>query len=328
MKRRELITLIGGAAAWPLAARAQQAGKVPRIGFLLFGSPEDTAYAQLIGAFRSGLRDLGYIEGNNIVIEYRYAGASQERLSDLAADLVRTQVDVIVANGTPGPLAAKRATVKIPIVMTSAGDPVGSGLVASLARPDGNVTGMSLMAPDLGGKRLELLKEALSRCSRVAVLWNSANPYPALVFKETQVAAEKLGIQVHSVEIQQPSDFADGFAVMRSVRPDAMIVVEDPLMVGHRSVIIDFAADHRLPALYGFKEFAVAGGLISYGAGVPDLYRRAASFVDKVLRGSKPADLPVQQPTKFELVINLKTAKALGLEIPPTVLARADEVIE
>ena len=212
--------------------------------------------------------------------------------------------------------------------MANAGDPLGSGLVASLARPGGNVTGMSLMAPDLGGKRLELLKEALPRCARVAVVWNSANPYPAFVFNETKAAGQALGVQVHSLEVRSPEDFPGAFAVTQSLRPDALIVVEDPLTVSHRKPIIEFAARHRVPALYGLKEFAVDGGLISYGASLADLYRRAAGYVDKILKGAKPADLPVQQPTKFEFFINLKTAQALGLEIPATLLARADEVIE
>jgi putative ABC transport system substrate-binding protein len=212
--------------------------------------------------------------------------------------------------------------------MANAGDPLGSGLVASLARPGGNVTGMSLMAPDLGGKRLELLKELLPRLSRVAVLWNASNPYSALVFKETQAAGQTLGIQVHSVEVRSPGDFASAFAATRALGSDALIVVEDPLTVSHGTLIAEFTADNRVPALYGLKEFSVAGGFISYGASLADLWRRSAGYVDKILKGAKPADLPVQQPTKFELVINLRTAKSLGLEIPPMLLARADEVIE
>jgi putative tryptophan/tyrosine transport system substrate-binding protein len=212
--------------------------------------------------------------------------------------------------------------------MTAAGDPLGSGLVASLARPGGNVTGMSLMVPDLGGKRLELLKELLPRLVRVAVLWNAANPYPAIVFKETQAAGLALGVEVQSLEVRSPDDFDSAFETARRQRPDALISVEDPLTFSHRKRIADFALAHRLPSLHGLREDVEAGGLISYGANLPDLFRRAAGYVDKILKGAKPADLPVQQPTKFELVINLKTVKALGLEIPPTVLARADEVIE
>jgi putative ABC transport system substrate-binding protein len=323
-RRRDIIALLGGAAAWPLTARAQQPGKVYTIGLL---SP--SAFTTPVhGVLFDALRELGWIEGRNVVVERRQGDNRVERLDDAAAELVRLNVDVIVALGTLGPLAAKRATTTIPIVMANAGDPLGSGLVASLARPGGNVTGMSLMAPDLGGKRLELLKETLPRLHRVAVLWNSANPYPALVFKETQDAGRTLGIQIHSVEVRGPDEFDGAFAAVRSLQPDALIVVEDPLTVSHRKLIADFAAGQRYPALYGLREFAVDGGLISYGASLADLYRRAAGYVDKILKGAKPADLPVQQPTKFEFVFNLKTAKALGLDAPPTVLARADEVIE
>jgi putative tryptophan/tyrosine transport system substrate-binding protein len=240
----------------------------------------------------------------------------------------RLAVDLIAAAGTLAPLAAKLATPTIPIVMTAAGDPLGSGLVASLARPGGNITGMSLMAPDLGGKRLELLKEVLPRLSRVAVLWNAANPYSALVFKETQAGGQTLGIEVQSLEVRDPDDFDATFEVARRQLPEALITIEDPLTVGYRKRIADFAIGQQLPSLHGVREFAAAGGLMSYGASLADLFWRAAGYVDKVLRGAKPSDLPVQQPSKFELVINLKTAKALGLEVPPTLLARADEVIE
>ena len=323
MKRREVITLLGGAAAWPLSARAQQAGKIHKIGYLSPDSP-----SAVITPFLDALRELGWIEGQNVTFEYRYAENRLERLPELAAELVRLNVDVIVARGTLGPLAAKRATSTIPIVMTAAGDPLGSGRVASLARPGGNVTGVSLMAPDLGGKRLELLKEVLPRLDRVAVLWNAANPYPALVFKETQAAGQTLGIEVQSLEVRAPDDFDGAFEAARRQRPDALITVEDPLTVTHRQRVADFTSEQQLPSLHGVREFAAAGGLMSYGASLADLFRRAAGYVDKILRGAKPADLPVQQPSKFELVINLKTAKALGLEVPPTLLARADEVIE
>jgi putative ABC transport system substrate-binding protein len=278
--------------------------------------------------FANRLRELGWVEGNNVVFEYRYAENQLDRLPELAADLVRRDVNLIVGIGTLAPLAAKRATATIPIVMAAAGDPLGSGLVASLARPGGNVTGMSLMAPDLGGKRLELLKEVLRQLARVAVLWNAANPYSALVFKETQAAGWTLGIEVQSLEVRVPDDFDGAFEVARRQRPDALITVEDPLTVNDRQRVADFTAEQQLPSLHGLREFAAAGGLMSYGASLADLFWRAAGYVDKVLRGAKPADLPVQQPSKFELVINLKTAKALGLEVPPTVLARADEVIE
>jgi putative ABC transport system substrate-binding protein len=321
--RREFIALLGGAAAArPIAARAQQAGKLYKIGFFSAGEP----IPHLRAAFVDALRTLGWTEGKNIIYEYRYGENRLDRLSELAAELVHLNVDVIVTAGTLAPLAAKRATGTIPIVMTSAGDPLGSGLVASLARPGGNVTGLSLMAPDLGGKRLELLKEILPALSRVAVLWNAANPYSALVFKETGQAAQALKIQVHSLEVRNPSDL-DG-TLEAATRTSALIAVEDPLTVNNRQRIAEFAAKNQLPTIYGLREFVEVGGLIAYGTHIADLLRRSAGYVDKIFKGAKPADLPVQQPTKFELIINLKTARALGLEIPPTVLARADEVIE
>ena len=274
------------------------------------------------------MRALGWIEGKNIVFERRYAENHLERLPELAADLVRLKVDVIVAAGTLAPLAAKQATATIPIVMTTAGDPLGSGLVASLARPGGNVTGMSLMVPDLGAKRLELLKELLPRLSRVAVLWNAANPYSALVYKETQAGGRTLGIDVQSLDVRGPDDFDGAFEAARRLRLDALITVEDPLTASYRKDIADFAAGQQLPSLHGIREFVAAGGLISYGANLADLSRRAAYYVDKIFKGAKPADLPVQQPTKFEMVINAQTARMLGLTVQPTLLARADEVIE
>ena len=329
MDRRAFLgTLTGGLLAAPLAVEAQPAGKVPRIGFLVASSASDSAYARLIEAFRQGLRDLGYVEGRNIVIEYRYADEKYERLPTLAAELVRLKVDVIVSHGTPGPLAAKQATSTIPIVMTSAGNPVGSGLVSSLARPGGNITGLSLMVPELGGKRLQLLKEILPGLSRVAVLWNAANPYASLVAREMEATAKTLGVQLQSLVVRGSDDFEGALAAATTGRAGALTAVEDPLTITKRKQIVDFAAKSRLPAIYGVKEFVDAGGLMSYGVHLADLYRRAAAYVDKILKGAKPADLPVQQPTKFEFVINLKTARALGLEIPPGLLAIADEVIE
>jgi putative ABC transport system substrate-binding protein len=327
MRRRDFITLLGGAAAWPFAARAQQVGQKYTIGLFSAGIrlPEN---APAWIAFLSAMRELGWIEGKNVVFEGRYADNRLERLPALAEELVRLNVDVIVAIGTLAPLAAKRATSTIPIVMAAAGDPLGSGLVASLAQPGGNVTGMSLMAPDLGGKRLELLKELLPRFARVAVLWNAANPYSANVFKETQVAGRVLGVQVQSLEVRNPEDLDGAFEAARQQHPDALVSVEDPFTATYRKRITDFAIAARLPSLYGLREDANAGGLVSYGANLAELYRRAAGYVDKILKGAKPADLPVQQPTTFELVVNLKTARLLGLEIPPTLLARADEVIE
>ena len=326
MRRRDFIFLLAGAtAAWPLALRAQQAGKIYTVGSLTAGTGAPIPGITTLG---DTLRELGWIEGKNIAFERRYAENRLDRLPALAAELVGLKVDVIVAAGTLAPLAAKRATTTIPIVMTAAGDPVGSGLVPNLARPGGNVTGLSLMVPDLGGKRLELLKELLPHMSRVAVLWNAANPYPALVFKETERAAQTLGIEVQSLEIREPNDFGNAFEAAERHQPDALIMVEDPLTIDFRKQIADFALTHRLPAMNGFRQFVDAGGLMAYGASLSDLLRRAAGYVDKILRGAKPSDLPVEQPTKFELIINLKTAKALGIEIPPMLLARADELIE
>jgi putative tryptophan/tyrosine transport system substrate-binding protein len=326
MRRRNFIFLLAGAAAaWPLALRAQQTGKIYTVGSLTAGAGAPIPGITTLG---DTLRELGWIEGKNIAFERRYAENRLDRLPALAAELVDLKVDVIVAAGTLAPLAAKHATTTIPIVMTAAGDPVGSGLVPNLARPGGNVTGLSLMVPDLGGKRLELLKELLPRMSRVAVLWNAANPYPALVFKETERAAQTLGIEVQSLEVQEPNDFGNAFEAAERHQPDALIMVEDPLTIDFRKQIADFALTHRLPAMNGFRQFVDAGGLMAYGASLSDLLRRAAGYVDKILRGAKPSDLPVEQPTKFELIINLKTAKALGIEIPPMLLARADELIE
>jgi len=325
MRRRDFINFLGGAAAtWPLAARAQQPAKVYNIAMLGSARTNSRAYV----AFSEAFRQLGWIEGKNVVLVYRSADNHVDRLPKLAVELVRLKVDVIVTAGTLASLAAKHATTTIPIVMAAAGDPLGSGLVANLAQPIGNVTGLSLMSPDLGGKRLELLKELLPQISRVAVLWNSANPYPAHVFKETESAAQTLGIEVQSLEVRGPDDFNNVFEAVRQNHPDALIAVEDPLTNSYLSQIANFAAANKLPAIFGFREFVDAGGLMAYGANLADLFRRAAAYVDKILRGAKPAELPIQQPTKFELVINLKTAKALGLIVPPTLLARADEVIE
>jgi putative ABC transport system substrate-binding protein len=326
MRRRQFIGALGIAATLAIAASAQQRAKPYIVAFLTAGA--SAAGTPALPAFVEAFRQLGWVEGRNIIFEYRYAENRVDRLPDLAAELARLKVDVIVAAGTLAPLAAKRATTTIPIVMTSAGDPLGSGLVASLARPGGNVTGLSLMVPDLAGKRLEMLKDLLPRMTRVAVLWDAANPYPAQVFKETQAAARILGLEVQSLEVRGPDDFDGVFAALRTKNPDALVTVEDPLTVAHRKQIADFAAENRLPAIHGLREFVEAGGLIAYGASISDLYRRAAAYVDKILRGTSPADLPVEQPTKFELVINMKTAETLGLPVPPSILARADEVIE
>ena len=323
MRRREFIAGIGSAAAWPLLARGQE--KLFRIGVLSAGgAPPKANWA----AFSDGFRDLGWVEGKNFVYEFRFADNRLDRLADLSAELVQQKVDLIVTVGTLAPLAAKKATSTIPIVMSSAGDPLGSGLVASLARPGGNVTGLSLMAPDIAGKSLQTLKELLPSISRVAVLWNAANPYPALVFKQTQDASQNAGIQLQSLEVRGTNDFDEAFKAAISEGADALITVPDPLTVDHMVPIAEFALRSRLPSMYGGREFVLAGGLMSYGMQIDDLFRRAAGYVDNILKGAKPGDLPVEQPTKFELVINLKTAKLIELDIPPLLLARADEVIE
>jgi len=318
-----LIGLVLALALAPLVAEAQPAEKLARIGYLSLGSAADTPKALL-----QGLRELGYVEGQNLVIEYRYTEGKAERLPDLAEELVSLKVDIIVAGGTPLPLAAKRATTTIPIVMTSAGDPVGSGLVASLAKPGGNVTGLSTFTRDLAAKRLQLLKEVVPVISRVAVLWNAANPYAVLNMRETEAAARTLGLQVQSVEVRGPDDIETGFSTAIRWRAGAFIVVDDPVTYLHRTRIADLAARNQLPAMYGFRQYAEAGGLMAFGTSLADLSRRAATYVDKILKGAKPADLPVEQPTQFEPVINAKTAKALKLTIPPSVLLRADQVIE
>jgi putative tryptophan/tyrosine transport system substrate-binding protein len=325
VKRREFIALVGGATAWPLAARAQLAN-LRAIGYL---HPSSSAQAQLFGrVLFDALSELGWTEGKNIAVERRYADNRLERLHEVAAELARLNVEVILAAGTLGPVAAKQATSTIPIVMTAAGDPLGTGLVASLARPGGNVTGMSLMVPDIGEKRLGLLKELLPGLSRAAVLWNAANPYSAIVFKEIQMTGPKLGIAVQSLQVRGPDDFDGAFDAVRKERPDALITIEDPLTVSYRDRIAQFTTADKFPSLHGLREFVTAGGLMSYGANIADLYRRAAGYVDKILKGAKPADLPVQQVTNVRLIVNLKTAKSLGLTIPLPLLGRADEVIE
>ena len=321
--RREFIMVLGGAVAWPLAVRAQEHKKHIVAHF----SAGPVSPPELWTVFLQALQQLGLVEGKNIAFERRYAEDKLDRLPELAAELVRLNVDVIVTVGTLAPLAAKQATKTIPIVMVNAGDPLGSGLVASLARPGGNITGMSLMAPDLGAKRLELLKEVLPSVSRVGVLWNAANPYSALVLKETEHAAPIFGVGIQSIEVRSPTNIETALPAARSAI-GALIVVEDPLTFGQRKRIADIAASSRLPAIYGMRDYVVSGGLMSYGTNNAALYRRAAGYVDKILKGTKPADLPVQQPTTFELVINVSTANALGLQVLPTLLARADEVIE
>jgi putative ABC transport system substrate-binding protein len=306
-------------------AEAQQPGKIPRIGFL---SPFSPGPDPRVEAFRQGLRDLGYMEGQNITIEYRWADGRFEQLPDLVAELVRLKVDVVVAAVTQASLAAKKATGTIPIVMVAVSDPVGSGLVASLARPGTNITGTSSMTAEVVGKQLELLKETLPKISRVAALWNPANPvFQAIQRRETEVAARALGVQLHILEARGPDEIDRAFAAMAKERTKALLVLGDPVFYSHRKRIADLAAKHRLPTVSGTREYVEAGGLMAYGTSFSDMYRRAAYYVDKILKGTKPADLPVEQPMKFELVINLKTAKQIGLTIPQSVLYRADKVI-
>jgi putative ABC transport system substrate-binding protein len=324
--RRAFIGALAGGLAAPLAAGAQQPAKVARIGFLGTGSPAVTAIQ--LEAFRQGLRDLGYAEGRNIVIEYRWAEGRVERFPDLAAELVGLKVDVIVATGTPVAHAAKNATRTIPIVFATAADPVGSELVAGIARPGGNVTGLSLLAPEIVARQLQLLKEAVPKASRVAVLSNPANSYTALLVKETEAAARSLGVRVQLLGVRAADAFDSAFSAITKERPGALFVLFDPLFFAHQTRIAEFANKNRLPAMYPHREYAETGGLMAYGPDLRDNFRRAATYVDKILKGAKPADLPVEQPTKFELVINLKTAKALGLTIPQSLLLRADEVIQ
>jgi putative tryptophan/tyrosine transport system substrate-binding protein len=308
-----------------IRAEAQQTPKVSRIAFLAGGSR--SADSRLLEAFWQRMKEIGYIEGKNIAVEYRFAEGVPERLPNFAAELVRLNVDVIVAPGS-GAVAAKKATNIIPIVITY-GDPLGSGLVASLARPGGNVTGLSGFLSELGGKELELLKEAFPRVSRVAVLWwnSSGIGQDALLLGEMKVTAESLRVTLQPLEVRSVNDFESAFSSVRAERANAFIVLRNPLTTTHRTRIVDFAAKSRLPAIYGDKEFVDAGGLMSYGVNIADLWGRAATYVDKILKGTKPADIPVEQPKKFEFVINLKTVKLIGLTIPPNVLARADKVI-
>src|SRR5262245_8673233 len=309
-------------------AEAQQPKKVPRIGYLSVSSP--SAMLTRTEAFRHGLRELGYVEGKNIVIEWRSAEGKRDRLPSLVAELVRLKVDIIVTAGPPATRSAKEATVTIPIVFAQDGDPVASGFVASLARPGGNITGLSTLAPELSGKRLELLKEIVPRLSRVAVLGNSTNPANAQVLKETELAAGVFGVKLQYLDVlEDPKDIETAFRAASKGRADAVLMtVSGGVVLSQRTQVVELAAKSRLPAMYIIREYVEAGGLMSYGVSSIDLDRRAATYVDKILKGAKPADLPVEQPTKFELVINLKAAKQIGLTIPPNVLVRADRVIK
>lgn len=317
-----IVSLIGTLLGAPLAVEAQPASKVWRIGLLLPGSPQSPP------ALLQGLRELGYVEGQNLAVEARGAAGHVDRLHELAAELVRAGVDVIFTNGYPATVAAKNATKTIPIVFSTHVDPLGTGLVVSLARPGGNATGFTLMAPELAGKRLELLREAISGVSRLAILMNTANPGFEPTLRQTESAARSLGVRLHLLEAAAPAEFERAFASMVERGATALHVQLDPMFLVQRARLVELAAKHRLPALYDLREFVDAGGLVSYGPRLSEELRRTAAHVDKILKGAKPADVPIEQPTKYELVINMKTAKALGLTIPPSVLARADQIIE
>jgi putative ABC transport system substrate-binding protein len=325
-RRRFLLTSLGGALAAPLGAEGQQAGKVHRIGFL--GPAAERVYTDSLLSLRKGLRELGYVEGKNIVVEYRFAEDRYERLQGLAAELVRNKADVIVVHSTPGTRAAKQATRTTPIVMVNVADPVGAGLVASLARPGGHITGVSNIDVGLAGKRLELLKEVLPKLSLVGVLRNPNNPSGELQFRETQAAARSLGIEVQLFDVRDRKELDGAFSMMAKAGADAFTVMGDPLFLSQQNQIANLATTKRLLSVFARNENAEAGGLMSYGPTFADQFRQAAIYVDKILKGANPGDLSVEEPTRMYLVINLKTAKALGLTIPPSLLARADQVIE
>jgi putative tryptophan/tyrosine transport system substrate-binding protein len=326
MKRRQFITLLGGAAAaWPLATRAQQpTAKLPTIGFL--GTAAASAWAPWTAAFVQRLVELGWIDGRTVAIQYRWAEGRAERMAEFAAEFVRLKVDVIVSGGNAA-AAAKQASTVVPIVFTMVDDPVGMGLVASLARPGGNVTGLAMQSTDVVGKRLALLREVTPDLRRLAIMANVEYPFAALEMAEAQTAVRTLGLDAAIFEIRRAEDIAPAFEALKG-RADALYVVGDALVFTHRIQINALALTGKLPTIHVVREFAAAGGLLSYGANFADLFRRTADYVDKILRGAKPSEIPVEQPTRFEFVINLKTAKALGLDIPATLLARADEVIE
>ena len=325
MRRRDFITLIGGAAvAWPFPARAQQAGRIYRIGIL---EPIPAARnAANLDALRKGLREFGYVEGRNLVIEYRSADGRAERFPDLASELLRLRVDLIVTRGTPAAIAAKNATETVPVVMATMGGP--GAIVATFAHPAGNITGLTTFSTELTAKRVEIIKELVPSLSRVALLHNMGNPAVPPEWEETKTAARSLGVQAELLDVRSQSDLGGAFELAVRQHVDALVIGADGLIQTHQQTIIDLVARNRLPTVYPARDFVEAGGLVAYGVNYPDLYFRFASYVDKIFKGEKPADLPVEQPTKFEFAINLKTAKTLGLTIPPTLLVRADEVIE
>jgi putative ABC transport system substrate-binding protein len=322
VNRRSFITLLGGAAAWPVDGLAEQAAKVWRMGFIAHG--HESFYDPLF----EGLREYGYEEGRNLIVERRYARGQAERFKEFAAEMVRLNVDVIVVVTTPAALAVMNATKTIPIVHPNAIDPLNTGLIASLAHPGGNLTGGAQLTAEVSAKRLEILKRLVPGLSRAAALWNPGNSAIVFSWKETQGAARVLGLTLQSHEVQGPKDFAAAFAAIVEERPDALLVLQDAVTMQQRNEIIDFAIQKRLPSMFQEKGWAVAGGLMSYGENLPSMYRRAACFVDRIFKGAKPADLPVEQATKFDMVINLRTAKAIGFTIPDSILALADEVIE
>ena len=310
----------------PLATQAQQSGKVHRIGFL--GNSTAALEANLVGPFREGLRDLGYVEGRNVLIEYRWAEGKYERFPALIAELIAMKIDVIVTAGTPATLAVKKATTSVPLVMVAVGDPVGTGIVASLNRPGGNITGLTSISPELEGKRLELLREVVPKLSHVAMLWNPVSPFQVIAETEVRAAAKVLRMKVLSLGVRTREEIEDALAAIARERPGALLVLADRLFLHNRARIMEFAAQHRLPGVHAYRELVEAGGLMSYGPSYAGMHRRAAYYVDKILKGASPADLPVERPATFELVVNLKAAKALGLTMPQSVLLRATEVIQ
>jgi putative tryptophan/tyrosine transport system substrate-binding protein len=325
MLRREFIKLLGGAAAaWPVALHAQP--KIPRIGFM--GNSTAALEANLVDSFREGLHEFGYREGRNIVIEYRWADGKYERFPALVADLLAAKVDVIVTAGTPAALAVKKATTTVPLVMVAVGDPVGTGLVSSLARPGGNLTGLSSIAPDLEGKRLDLLREVVPTLSHVAVFFNSLNPFHVVSMRQAHVAAQTMGIKLQQHDIRTSEDLDGAFAAIRKERPDALLILADRVFLHNRQRMMDFTEEQRLPTVNAYKELVEAGGLMSYGPSYEDMHKRAAIYVDKILKGAKPAELPIEQPSKFNFIIHLKAAKRLGVTVPPALLTLADKVIE
>jgi putative tryptophan/tyrosine transport system substrate-binding protein len=326
VKRREFITLFGGAAAaWPLAARAQQPGKTPRVGYIRAGTPHNDPFRE---EFVRGMRDLGYVEGRNIAYEFRHYGDDVESIPSLISGLLRAKVDIIVVGGTAAIRAAQSATQSIPIVMGAASDPLESGLIAGVARPGGNTTGLSLLSAELAVKRLEILKQVITKAARIAILQQPANPSHSLFIKEVEPTAGVLSLTYRIFQVRGLEEFEPSFASMRAWPADAVFVLDDATFIASRAAMAAAAARHRLPLICGVREMAEAGCLVSYSASIKDMWYRSASFVDKILKGAKPADLPVQQGTKFEFVVNLKTARALGFDVPPILLARADEVIE